>query len=120
MFYEKRKKSSDTPFSGYDDGHAVDRRAFTDRTGNIEIKADWCNGNVAMTGASYGGTIPFEVAVSGVKGLKTIIPFAGIANWYDYTNAQGVPLANAVHYADSLAGYNTSLKVMLPVAEVQK
>lgn len=97
-----------------------DRRAFTDRTGNIEIKADWCNGNVAMTGASYGGTIPFEVAVSWVKGLKTIIPFAGIANWYDYTNAQGVPLANAVHYADSLAGYNTSLKVMLPVAEALK
>jgi len=83
-----------------------DRRAFTDRTGNIEIKADWCNGNVAMTGASYGGTIPFEVAVSGVKGLKTIIPFAGIANWYDYTNSQGVPLRNKAHYADGLAAYN--------------
>ena len=83
-----------------------DRRAFTDRTGGTEIAADWCNGNVAMTGASYGGTIPFEVAVSGVKGLKTIVPFAGIANWYDYTNSQGVPLLNDVNYADSLAGYN--------------
>ena len=83
-----------------------DRRAFTDRTSNIEIAADWSNGNVAMTGASYGGTLPFEVAATGVKGLKTIIPFAGIANWYDYTNAQGVPLLNQVHYADSLAGYN--------------
>ena len=83
-----------------------DRRAFTDRTGNIEIRAEWCNGNVAMTGTSYGGTIPFEVAVSGVKGLKTIIPFACIANWYDYTNAQGVPLRNNVNYADSLAAFN--------------
>ena len=26
----------------------------------------------------------------GVEGLRTIIPFAGIASWYDYTNAQGV------------------------------
>ena len=59
-----------------------------------------------MTGTSYGGTLPFEVAVSGVKGLKTIIPFAGIANWYDYTNSQGVPLRNNVHYADILAAYN--------------
>ena len=83
-----------------------DRRAFADREGTTEIRADWCSGSVAMTGCSYGGTIPFEVAVSGVRGLKTIIPFAGIANWYDYTNAQGVPLRNDVHYADSLAAYN--------------
>ena len=83
-----------------------DRRAFTDRTSETEIKADWCNGNVAMTGASYGGTIPFEVAVTGVKGLKTILPVAGIANWYDYTNSQGISITNEVHYADALAGYN--------------
>lgn len=83
-----------------------DRRAFTDRTGNTEIRADWCSGNVAMTGTSYGGTIAYEVAVTGVKGLKTIIPFAGIASWYDYTNAQGVPLLNNAKYADSLAAYN--------------
>ena len=85
---------------------AGDRRAFTDTTSNIEITADWCNGNVAMTGCSYGGTIPFEVAVSGVKGLKTIVPYAGIANWYDYTNSQGVSILNLSNYADSLAGYN--------------
>ena len=58
-----------------------DRRAFTDRTHNIEIRADWSNGNVAMTGCSYGGTLPFSVATTGVKGLKTIIPVAGIASW---------------------------------------
>ena len=61
------------------------RKAYTDRTNNIEIKADWCNGNVAMTGCSYGGTLPFSVATTGVEGLKTIIPYAGIASWYDYT-----------------------------------
>ncbi|MBR6706198.1 MAG: hypothetical protein IKI84_05920 [Clostridia bacterium] len=83
-----------------------DRRAFTDATSNIEIKADWCNGSVAMTGCSYGGTIPFEVAVTGVKGLKTIIPFAGIASWYDYTNSQGVSILNQSNYADYLASSN--------------
>ncbi|MER2150667.1 MAG: CocE/NonD family hydrolase [Candidatus Limivicinus sp.] len=85
---------------------AGDRRAFTDKTHNIEIKADWSNGNVAMTGCSYGGTLPFAVATTGVKGLKTIIPVAGIASWYDYTNSQGVPTILEVNYTDSLAAYN--------------
>ena len=83
-----------------------DRRAFTDRTDNIEIRADWCNGNVAMTGCSYGGTLPFSVATTGVKGLKTIIPYAGIASWYDYTNSQGVPTILEVNYTDQLSAYN--------------
>ena len=83
-----------------------DRRAFTDRTGKTEIRADWCNGCVAMTGTSYGGSIPFAVAVTGVKGLKTIVPIAGIASWYDYTNHQGVSILNEPHYADFLAVYN--------------
>ena len=83
-----------------------DRVAYTDKTHNITIAADWSNGNVAMTGCSYGGTLPFEVATTGVKGLKTIIPIAGIASWYDYTNSQGVPTCFNVNYADSLSVYN--------------
>ena len=55
-----------------------DRVAFTDPYYNIEVKADWCNGNIAMTGCSYGGTLAFEVATTGVKGLKTVIPFAAL------------------------------------------
>ena len=83
-----------------------DRVAYTDKIHNIAIAADWSNGNVAMTGCSYGGTLPFEVATTGVEGLKTIIPFAGIASWYDYTNSQGVPTRFDVNYADSLSVYN--------------
>ena len=41
-----------------------DRVAYIDKKNNIQIKADWCNGSVAMTGVSYGGTPPFEVATS--------------------------------------------------------
>ncbi len=86
---------------------AGDRVAFTDPYNNIEIKADWCNGNVAMTGCSYGGTLPYEVATTGVRGLKTIIPFAGIASWYDYTNSQGAPLYLDASYGNHLASYNS-------------
>ena len=86
---------------------AGDRVAYTDPYNNIEISADWSNGNVAMTGCSYGGTLPFEVATSGVKGLRTIIPFAGIASWYDYTNSQGAPLYLDADYANKLAAFNS-------------
>ena len=65
------------------------RRAFTDRENNIEIKADWANGNVGMTGLSWAGTSTFGVGATGVQGLKTIVPAAGIASWYDYFNSQG-------------------------------
>ena len=83
-----------------------DRVAYTDRVNNIAVKADWCNGKVAMTGTSYGGTLPFEVATTGVKGLETIIPIAGIASWYNYTNSQGVSTIMEVNYADSLSATN--------------
>ena len=63
--------------------------AYADREGKIETKADWANGNVAMTGRSYAGTMPFAVATTGVEGLKTIVPVAGIADWYTQQNMQG-------------------------------
>ena len=66
-----------------------DRVAYADREGKIETKSDWSNGNVAMTGRSYAGTMPFAVATTGVEGLKTIVPVAGIADWYTQQNMQG-------------------------------
>ena len=80
---------------------AGDARAFTDRVNNIEIKACWSNGNVGMTGRSYGGTTPFGVSTTGVRGLKTIVPVAGIASWYGYTNNQGA--MNTAEYTTGLA-----------------
>ena len=65
-------------------------RAYTDKTGNIEIKAEWCTGNVAMSAKSYLGTMCIGVAATGVEGLKAIIPEAGISNWYDYYRAGGL------------------------------
>jgi X-Pro dipeptidyl-peptidase len=83
-----------------------DRTAYTNKTSGVQIAADWSNGNVAMTGTSYGGTLPLEVATTGVKGLKTIVPIAGIADWYDYTNSQGIPLLFDVDYTNQLAAAN--------------
>jgi X-Pro dipeptidyl-peptidase len=89
-------------------------KAYTDKTSNIEVKASWCNGNVAMTGRSYAGTVPFAVATTGVQGLKTIVPIAGIASWYDYYRANGTP-SGALYYpgddCDLLAEYCMSRKL---------
>ncbi|GBG95055.1 Xaa-Pro dipeptidyl-peptidase [Ligilactobacillus salitolerans] len=72
---------------------AGNRRAFTNRTDNIEIKAWWCNGSVAMTGRSYLGTLATAAATTGVDGLKTIISEAAISNWYDYYRENGLVVA---------------------------
>ena len=82
------------------------RPAYTDEIGSVQTAADWSNGNVAMTGMSYGGTLPFAVATTGVEGLKTIIPVAGIADWYEFTNSQGIPLMVDGSYTDYLAANN--------------
>lgn len=82
-----------------------DRKAYTDLTGNIEIAADWSNGNVGMTGRSYSGTTQMGLAATGVKGLKTIVPVAGIASWYEYTNAQGISTRSELAYTDHLAAF---------------
>lgn len=55
-----------------------------------EVKAEWSNGRVGMTGVSYNGTLPIMVASTGVEGLKAIIPIAAISNWYDYYRANGL------------------------------
>ena len=67
-------------------------RAFTDRTGNLEIKASWCTGATAMSARSYLGTMCIGVAATGVEGLKTILPEAGISNWYEYYRHNGLTL----------------------------
>ena len=82
-----------------------DRVAYTDKTSNIQIHADWSNGSVGMTGRSYAGTTQFGLATTGVEGLKTIVPVAGIASWYEYTNSQGISTRSSTAYTNTLAAY---------------
>lgn len=69
------------------------RTAFTNRTANVAIDADWSNRHVAMTGRSYLGTLATAAATTGVDGLKTIICEAGISSWYDYYRENGLVIA---------------------------
>lgn len=71
-----------------------DRQAFADPEGTQAIVADWCSGNVAMTGRGYAGALAFEVASLGIEGLRTVVPVDGIASWYDYVNSQGEAYTN--------------------------
>lgn len=80
-----------------------DRRAFTDRENNIEVRADWSNGRVGMTGISYLGTMAYEVAVTGVEGLEAVVPESGIASWYEYTNSQGASQRGDYDYTTYLS-----------------
>ncbi|WP_433392172.1 Xaa-Pro dipeptidyl-peptidase [Micromonospora sp. KLBMP9576] len=57
------------------------------------VTAGWSTGAVGMTGASYNGTLPNQVATTGVAGLKTIVPVAAISSWYDYYRANGLVVA---------------------------
>lgn len=77
-------------------------RAFTNKTDNIEVKADWCTGNVAMSAKSYLGTMCIGVAATGVEGLKTIIPEAAISNWYAYYRYNGLTLPGLGWQGDDL------------------
>ena len=43
----------------------------------------WSNGNVGMTGISYDGSTPWEVASMGNRHLKTIVPASGVHNLFD-------------------------------------
>lgn len=75
-------------------------------------EADWSNGNVAMSGGSYDGTTPFEVAAMGNPHLKTIVPMSGVPNVHELLYRNGVPetrgplVLNALYYGISLGPHS--------------
>jgi X-Pro dipeptidyl-peptidase len=68
------------------------------------VEADWTTGAVGMIGVSYNGTLPNQVATTGVEGLETIIPISAISSWYDYYRANG--LVRAPHSNTQGVGTN--------------
>ncbi|MEG3634426.1 Xaa-Pro dipeptidyl-peptidase [Micromonospora palythoicola] len=72
------------------------------------VTAGWTTGAVGMTGVSYNGTLPNQVATTGVPGLRTIVPVAAISSWYDYYRANGLVVAPGTYQGedtDVLAGF---------------
>jgi X-Pro dipeptidyl-peptidase len=68
------------------------------------VRADWTTGAVGMIGVSYNGTLPNQVATTGVEGLETIVPISAISSWYDYYRANG--LVRAPHSNTQGVGTN--------------
>ncbi|MFF8369482.1 Xaa-Pro dipeptidyl-peptidase [Streptomyces lydicus] len=93
-------------------------RAYTARTGGKPVTAGWSSGSTGMIGKSWDATIANGVAATGVKGLKTIVPIAGISSWYDYYFAKGAPLYDSG--PDSLAQLVDSPDARKRCAAVQK
>ena len=85
-----------------------DRKAYSNRTDNLEVKANWSNGKTGMLGVSYMGTLAYEVAATGVDGLEAIVPNAGISSWYDYINGQGAPIYGFYDYCAGLSAGQAS------------
>jgi predicted acyl esterase len=79
------------------------RKAYTTRDGSVEAApVDWHNGNTAMMGTSYNGTLPIAAASTGVEGLKAIVPISAISDWYDYYRANGTVKAPGGYQGEDL------------------
>jgi X-Pro dipeptidyl-peptidase len=74
-------------------GHARD-------VGGNPVEAFWTTGNTAMIGVSYDGTLPLNAAVTGVPGLKAIVPIAGVSSYYDHRRSHGA--VSVIGDSDSL------------------
>lgn len=57
--------------------------------GNGKVRAKWASGAVGMIGKSADGAMAMGVASTGVQGLKTIVPVAGVSTYYDIFNWDG-------------------------------
>ena len=54
-----------------------------------EMTAYWTTGATTMIGVSYDGTLPIAAASTGVEGLKSIVPIAGVSSYYDHRRSYG-------------------------------
>lgn len=54
------------------------------------VRATWATGDVGMIGKSWDGSIANGVAATGVAGLRTIVPIAGVSDWYTYMRWNGL------------------------------
>jgi X-Pro dipeptidyl-peptidase len=70
-----------------------------DVNGSLQV-AYWTTGNTAMIGVSYDGTLPINAAVTGVEGLKAIVPIAGVSSYYDHRRSHGA--VSVIGDSDSL------------------
>jgi X-Pro dipeptidyl-peptidase len=78
-------------------------------------KATWSTGKIGMIGVSYNGTLPQQVATTGIKGLETIVPISAISSWYDYYRANGLVVAPGTYQ-----GEDTDILARFVISDRQK
>lgn len=61
----------------------------------------WSNGNVGMTGLSYEGSTPWEVAALGNPHLKTVVPIEGVPDFFSLLFHDGAPEARALLFTNA-------------------
>ncbi|WP_181772520.1 CocE/NonD family hydrolase [Amycolatopsis pittospori] len=64
-------------------------RAFRTPFGGEPIRAGWAGGSVGAIGKSQDGATAIGMAASGIDGLKTIVPIAGVSSYYEVHNSHG-------------------------------
>ncbi|MCL1975273.1 MAG: hypothetical protein FWG61_03820, partial [Firmicutes bacterium] len=64
-------------------------RGYKTKDATEEVVAYWANGDVAMTGTSYDGTVQMGTASSGYPAIKAILPVAGLSSMYTYFRQNG-------------------------------
>lgn len=68
--------------------------AYVGRASDDTVSADWANGDTGMVGKSYLGSIQNNVVVTGVDGLKTIVPQASMVSRYVANRSHGAVTTN--------------------------
>lgn len=61
------------------------------------VRATWATGDVGMIGKSWDGATANGVAATGVAGLRTVVPIAGVSDFYTYMRWNGL-----VRYEDDI------------------
>jgi X-Pro dipeptidyl-peptidase len=81
-----------------------------DLAGN-EVAASWSNGLSGMTGKSWDGTVSIGVAATGVDGLATIVPIAGISSWYHWHFHNGLRFSGHTSFSltSQIQGANSTM-----------
>jgi X-Pro dipeptidyl-peptidase len=87
--------------------HILDGKYIRDDVngGYVEVKAYWATGDACMTGQSYDADLPFMAFMTGVEGLKVIVPFAAIAGNYEYYRANGTVYAASGFQGEDVPEY---------------
>ncbi|MFD6070721.1 CocE/NonD family hydrolase [Amycolatopsis lurida] len=64
-------------------------QAFRTPFGPERVRAEWADGSVGAIGKSQDGATAIGMAASGIEGLKTIVPIAGVSSYYEVHNSHG-------------------------------